>query len=101
MFRSGLMNVICCMKKTIVFFLLFFSFSYFQTNAQFSESKERKKMWRKSARKHKNRDAFNPYLSKKNKPSSELAKENIREQKRQLKAAKKQKRKNKKKLGYN
>jgi len=89
------------MKKTIIFFLLLFGFSCFQSSAQFSESKERKKMWRKSARKHKNKDAFNPYLNKKNKPSADLAKENIREQKRQLKAAKKQKRKNKKKLGYN
>jgi hypothetical protein len=68
--------------------------------AQFSESKERKKMWRKSGRKHKPREAYNPYLKKKTKPSQELGKQNAKEQKRQLKAAKKQKRKSKKKLGY-
>lgn len=68
--------------------------------AQFSESKERKKMWRKSGRKHKPKEAFNPYLKKKTKPSQELGKQNAKENKRQLKEAKKQKRKSKKKLGY-
>lgn len=68
--------------------------------AQFDEKKERRKMWRKSLHKRKNREAFNPYLDKKTKPSKDLANQNKRDLKRQEKAAKKQKRKSKKKLGY-
>ncbi|MES2566959.1 MAG: hypothetical protein V4565_08840 [Bacteroidota bacterium] len=69
--------------------------------AQFDESPERKEMWRRSKRKHKPREAFNPYLDKKKtKPSRSLATQNAREQRKQLKAAKKQKRRSMKKLGY-
>lgn len=89
--------------KPILFigFLICF-LSTLPAKAQFTESDERKKMWRKSGKRHKKREAFNPYLEKKkkDKPSSKLAKENKREQKRQLKAAKKQKRRSMKKLGY-
>jgi Holliday junction resolvasome RuvABC DNA-binding subunit len=57
-------------------------------------------MWRKSRKKHRAREAFNPFLDKKTKPSQALSKQNAKEQKRQLKAAKKQKRRSMKKLGY-
>jgi len=90
------------MKKYIVLSLFLFFVGHLPIKAQFTESDERKKMWRKSGKRHKSREAFNPYLkkSKKDKPSSQLSKQNAREQKRQLKAAKKQKRKSMKKLGY-
>lgn len=88
------------MKKFIVLSLIIFFIGQTPIKAQFGESKERKKMWRKSGKKHKAREAFNPYLDKKKKPSQELSKQNAREQKRQLKAAKKQKRRSMKKLGY-
>jgi len=88
------------MKHKFWLFIGFIFLGMLPLKAQFTESKERKKMWRKSGRKHKPREAFNPYLNKKTKPSQELGKQNAREQKRQLKAAKKQKRKSKKKLGY-
>lgn len=68
--------------------------------AQFSESKERKKMWGKSLRRHKKREAFNPYLDKKHKPSEELGKQNKRELRRQNRAAKKQMKRNKKNTGH-
>lgn len=90
------------MKKLFIlsFFILFVG--QFSVKAQFTESDERKKMWRKSGKRHKPREAYNPYLKKKkkDKPSQQLSKQNAREQKRQLKAAKKQKRKSMKKLGY-
>jgi hypothetical protein len=88
------------MKKIIVLSLLLFFIGQLPLKAQFTERDERKKMWRKSGRRHKPREAFNPYLDKKKKPSQELSKQNAREQKRQLKAAKKQKRRSMKKLGY-
>lgn len=88
------------MKSKLWLIIVFFWMASMPLKAQFSESKERKKMWRKSGRKHKPREAYNPYLKKKTKPSQELGKQNAKEQKRQLKAAKKQKRKSKKKLGY-
>ncbi len=68
--------------------------------AQFSESKERKKMWGKSLRRHKKKEAFNPYLDKKHKPSEELGKQNKRELRRQNRAAKKQMKRNKKNTGH-
>lgn len=67
--------------------------------AQFEESKARKKMWQKSSKRRKNREAFNPYLDKKRKPSQELSQQNAKDQKRQLKAARKQKRRSMKKMG--
>ncbi|MBI3521043.1 MAG: hypothetical protein HY062_17015 [Bacteroidetes bacterium] len=90
------------MKKYIGIFLFLIAAGHLTLNAQFSESKERKKMWKKSARKHKAREAYNPYLDKKtkDKPSQQLSKQNAREQRRQLKEAKKQKRRSMKKLGY-
>lgn len=84
--------------KLIVFFALLFIVSETYSQ-QFGQSRERKKMWRKSARHRKNKEAFNPYLDKKTKPSQELGKQNARDQKRQLKEAKKQKRRSMKKLG--
>ncbi len=90
------------MKKSLIISLLILFFGQLPIKAQFTESDERKKIWRKSGKRHKPREAYNPYLkkSKKDKPSSQLSKQNAREQKRQLKAAKKQKRKSMKKLGY-
>lgn len=87
------------MKKIAFLTLILLFIGQMPVMAQFQESKERKKMWRKSAKRHKKREAFNPYLDKKHKPSEELAKQNKREQRRQLKAAKKQKRRSMKKLG--
>lgn len=90
------------MKEFIAISLFLFFIGQLPIKAQFTESDERKKMWRKSGRRHKAREAYNPYLNKKkkDKPSQQLSKQNAREQKRQLKAAKKQKRKSMKKLGY-
>ncbi|MDF2449371.1 MAG: hypothetical protein K0R26_1875 [Bacteroidota bacterium] len=89
------------MKKLVFFSLLLLFTGLLPLKAQFEESPERKEMWRRSKRKHKAREAFNPYLDKKKtKPSRSLARENAREQKRQLKAAKKQKKRSMKKLGY-
>ena len=90
------------MKNVIGILLLFFFIGKTPLKAQFNESDERKKMWKKSGRKHKAREAYNPYLKKKkkDKPSEHLGKQNAREQRRQLKEAKKQKRRSMKKLGY-
>ena len=65
------------MKKLIGIALLLFFIGQLPVKAQFTESDERKKMWRKSGRKHKAREAYNPYLKKKNKdkPSSVAARE--------------------------
>ncbi len=90
------------MKKIIILFLFTCVIGKLSVKAQFTESDERKKMWRKSSKRHKPREAYNPYLKKKtkDKPSTQLSKQNAREQRRQLKAAKKQKRRSMKKLGY-
>ena len=88
------------MKKIIILSLFLFFIGRPLVKAQFTESDERKTMWRKSKKRHKAREAYNPYLKKKEKPSQKLSKQNAREQRRQLKAAKKQRRKNMKKLGY-
>jgi hypothetical protein len=89
------------MVKYIQYLLLLLVLSTLPLKAQFTESKERKKMWRKSGKRHKPREAFNPYLNKKgkDKPSSELSKQNSRDIKRMNKNAKKQKRRSMKKLG--
>ena len=65
------------MKKLIAIALFLFFVGQLPVKAQFTESKERKKMWRKSGRRHKAREAYNPYLDKKkkDKPSSIAAKE--------------------------
>lgn len=89
------------MKKWLLLSLFLCLAGSLPLKAQFEESPERKEMWRKSKRKHKAREAYNPYLDKKKtKPSKALSKQNAKEQKRQLKAAKKQKRRSMKKLGY-
>jgi len=78
-----------------------FIFFVMQTplKAQFTETKERKRMWKKSLRKHKPREAFNPYLdkSKKDKPSRKLARQNERDRKKQEKSYRKQRKINKNK----
>lgn len=89
------------MIKQILYILVLVFIGTLPLKAQFTESKERKKMWRKSGRRHKPREAFNPYLDKKgkDKPSSELNKQNAKDIKRMNKTAKKQKRRSMKKLG--
>lgn len=89
------------MKKIVVIFLLFFYVGSLTLQAQFSESKERRKMWRKSSRKHKAREAFNPYLDKKkkDKPSSKIAKEEKSGSKKMKRDYKRQNKRNMKKLG--
>ena len=89
------------MIKRIAIFLLFFFIGYLPLKAQFTESRETKRMWRKSFKRRKNREAFNPYLDKKkkDKPSSELSKSNAKTDRKQLRAIKKQKKRNLKKLG--
>ena len=56
------------MKKFIILSLFFLFIGQLPVKAQFTESKERKKMWRKSGKRHKAREAYNPYLKKKEKP---------------------------------
>ena len=89
------------MIKRIAILLIFLFSIYLPVKGQFTESKERKKMWRKSFKRRKNRQAFNPYLEKKakDKPSAQLNKTNARDQRRQLRASKKQKKRSMKKLG--
>ena len=89
------------MKKIVVIFLLFFYVGSLNLQAQFSESKERRKMWRKSGRKHKAREAYNPYLDKKkkDKPSSKIAKEEKSGSKKMKRDYKRQNKRNMKKLG--
>lgn len=86
-------------KKLAVALILLFLYNL-PARAQFQESKERKKMWHKSKKRRKNREAFNPYLDKKEKESQKLGKQNARDLKRQEKMARKQKKKSMKKLGY-
>src|SRR5580765_2842617 len=92
-------------KKHIFWILLiFFGLAAKPVLAQnFSETPEHKRMWRKFGRK-KHRDAFNPNVdSKTNKAthatSRRLAKEDKALIKKQTKEAKKQMRKNKRKVG--
>jgi hypothetical protein len=89
------------MVKRVALFLIFLFIGYLPMEAQYTEKKERKRMWRKSFKRRKNRQAFNPYLEKKakDKPSAQLNKSNGREQRKQNRAAKKQKKHNMKKLG--
>jgi len=89
------------MKKIIGIILLFFFIGVLPVKAQFTESDERRKMWRKSKRKHKNREAYNPYLDKKqkDKPSSKAAREEKKGAKKMRRDYKKQNKKNMKKLG--
>ena len=86
------------LKLLPIFLLLLFGFTS-PLKAQFTESKERKKMWRKSFKRRKSRQSFNPYLDKKHKPSEDLNKANNRDLKKQKRAARKQKKRSMKKLG--
>jgi len=89
------------MKKIVFFTLILFFIGKTPMMAQFQESKERKKMWRKSAKRHKNREAFNPYLDKKHKdkPSVKAAKEEKEGTRKMRRDYKRQQRRNMKKLG--
>lgn len=89
------------MKNLTVLGLLLFFIGSLPVKAQFSESKERKKMWRKSGRRHKAREAYNPYLDKKkkDKPSSIIAKEEKEGTRKMKRQFKRQQRRNMKKLG--
>lgn len=88
------------MIKKLGFVLLMVLFCSLPAKAQFKESKERQKMWHKSKKRRKNREAFNPYLEKKQKQSQKEGKQNARDLKKQEKMAKKQKKRSMKKLGY-
>jgi hypothetical protein len=88
-------------KKIIAITLFLFFAGQLPLKAQFTESDERKKMWRKSKKRHKNREAYNPYLDKKqkNKPSSVAAREEKKGTKKMKRDFKRQQRRNMKKLG--
>lgn len=94
------MRVICVVMKIIRFFLLaLFMFTvplaYSQNDEMVRRNrKERKKVWR---RWNKKRDAYNPYLKKKNKdkPSVKEARSSKREIRRQRRDFKKQTRRGK------
>ena len=89
------------MKKIIGVALLLFFIGQLPVKAQFTESDERKKMWRKSKKRHKAREAYNPYLDKKkkDKPSSVAAREEKKGTKKMKRDFKRQQRRNMKKLG--
>lgn len=89
------------MKKRLVFFLCLLFIGKLTLQAQFTESDERKKMWRKSGKRHKAREAYNPYLKKKkkDKPSSVAAREERKGVKKMRRDYKRQNRRNMKKLG--
>ncbi len=88
------------MNKFVLVLLLLF-IGALPTSAQFSESKERKKMWGKSLRRHKKREAYNPYLDKKkkDKPSSKAAKAEKEGTRKMRRDHRRQTRRNMKKLG--
>ena len=88
------------MVKKLGFALIMIFLCSLPAKAQFKESKERQKMWHKSKKRRKNREAFNPYLEKKEKESQKLAKENAKGMKKMEREARKQKKRNMKKLGY-
>jgi len=92
------------MKKIFSYLLLFLFFIQTPLEAQFSERKERKRIWKKSMRakkRGKKRMAFNPYLDKKkkDKPSSKMAKEEREGTRKMKRDFKKQNKRNMKKLG--
>lgn len=89
------------MKKFIAISLFLFFIGQLPIKAQFTESDERKKMWRKSGRRHKAREAYNPYLNKKkkDKPSAKAAKAEKEGVKKMRRDYKRQNKKNMKKLG--
>jgi hypothetical protein len=67
-------------------------------NEMFKQKKERKKMWKRSKNRRKNREAYNPYLERKakNKPSARMARGEKKELRRQKRLAKKQMKRGKK-----
>jgi hypothetical protein len=89
------------MKKHLVLFLLILFFGQLPLKAQFTESDERKKIWRKSGKRHKAREAYNPYLKKKkkDKPSSVAAREEKKGVRKMRRDYKRQNKRNMKKLG--
>ncbi len=89
------------MKKHLILFLLTLFFGQLPLKAQFTESDERKKMWRKSGKRHKAREAYNPYLKKKkkDKPSSIAAREEKKGVRKMRRDYRKQNKRNMKKLG--
>lgn len=99
-FLLTLSPLFAVMKKLLVFILFACLTLSLPVKAQFSENEDRKKMWRKSFKRRKNREAFNPYLKKKTKPSEAMAKQNKKDIRWQTKAARKQKRRSKKQTGH-
>ena len=95
------MALICMMKKILAILITLIFFLNLTTKAQFSESKERKKMWRKSKNRHKKREAYNPYLDKKkkDKPSAQIAKEEKQGTRKMRRDYRRQQKRNMKKLG--
>ncbi len=89
------------MRKYLVLFFFTLFIGQLPVKAQFTESDERKKMWRKSGKRHKAREAYNPYLKKKkkDKPSSVAAREEGKGVKKMRRDYKRQNRRNMKKLG--
>ena len=91
------------MVKYIHFILILITLANLPLKAQFVESDERRKMWRKSARHKKfgkKSEAFNPYLDKKakDKPSAKLNSQNTKAVRKMNKIAKKQTRSSKRKI---
>ena len=89
------------MIKRISILLIFLFIVYLPLKAQYTESKERKRMWRKSLHRRKNRQAFNPYLDKKNKdkPSAVAAAEEKQGTRKLKRDFKRQQRRTMKKMG--
>jgi hypothetical protein len=89
------------MKKYLVLFFFIFFAGKLPLKAQFTESDERKKIWRKSGKRHKAREAYNPYLKKKkkDKPSSIAAREEKKGVGKMRRDYRKQNKRNMKKLG--
>ncbi len=89
------------MIKRISILLLFLFTAYLPIKAQYAESKERKRMWRKSLHRRKNRQAFNPYLDKKSKdkPSAVAAAEDKKGTRKMKRDFKRQQRRAMKKMG--
>jgi len=85
-----------CIYRVLLVLFIFSAMPSFSQDGMFQHKKERKKVWRKW---RKNRQSYNPYLSKKakDKPSARIAKGDKKELKRQKRQFKKQLRQAKKK----
>jgi hypothetical protein len=97
------LSIILIMRiiRFLVVLLLFVGFSspiLVAQNEMFKQKKERKKMWKRSKNRRKNREAYNPYLERKakNKPSARMARGEKKELRRQKRLAKKQMKRGKK-----